>query len=308
MGAHYYIRWRNTVTDDVTKLGRIVECQANDVRAIRINGVIEGKPQELAFERLDHPIPGIPPAADLEQWQWKMSSPLAGVADPALIRRIASALCELYDPIPVRSSDFRLGPEEKKLEATLATSVGEAKVHFEFGVLSRPSTVIRYFGFGQERTVRIPDLFLETISLPIEKYRNKKVLNLDADNIQRATLKVEGKERFTLERAGGDWKVFQNGKEKGAGNAEAGKFVNRISTLEAIEIVAEGFYAPECNSLKANALVQVQDVLGKVSEIRFAYSPNSDLTACSTRGSQKFRIHRDFLPYLDISTKNVLPK
>jgi hypothetical protein len=312
MSAHYYIRWRNTVTDDVTKIGRLVECQPNDVRAITIHQLTGGREEDLAFERLDHPEPGIPAVAAVDRWQWKMKTPVAGEADPAVIRRIASTLCELYDPIPVRASDFkpetltrRLG---RQLDATLATPSGEAKVSVDFGALTDRTTVIRYRGFGKESTVRIPDLFLETVSLPVDDYRNKKVMRTDADNVQQATLVIDGKERFTLERAGADWKVLLGGKEKGEGSDEAAKFVNRVSTVRAIGIDSEGISPQDCSALKARAVVDVRDVLGKVEEVRFAYGPRTDVTACSSLGSQKFHVHHDLVPFLDVPLKMVLKK
>ena len=53
LGAHYYIRWKNTVTDDVTKIGRLVECQPNDARELTLHQVTSGKAEELSFRRAD---------------------------------------------------------------------------------------------------------------------------------------------------------------------------------------------------------------------------------------------------------------
>ena len=48
--------------------------------------------------------------------------------------------------------------------------------------------------------------------------------------------------------------------------------------------------------------------MGQEEEARFAYGPKGDVTACSSLGTQKFRVHRDLIPFLDVPLKAVRAK
>lgn len=311
LGAHFYIRWKNTVHDDVTKISRAVECQPNDFRALTLVQADGNKREEIRLERVDSPTGGLPSAVALAQWQWKIASPLAGEADAVLIRRIAATICELYDPIPVRETDFQPETATRRLarevSAVLVSSGQEKKIKFEFGAWQDRQTVVRYTNESQKvRTLKIPDRFLQVTSVPPEEFRNLRVMRLDGDNVQRAVLRIDGKERFTLERAGADWSVLIAGKEKGQGSEEADRFVNRLSTLKALSVEEEGFSREACAKMPAKAVISFLGVADKDEELRFQYGAQGDLTGCSTRGTQKFRVHRDLVKYVDIPIRKVL--
>lgn len=311
MGAHFYIRWKNTVTDDVTKISRMVECQPNDLRSLVIQQAVEGKTEELRLERVDQPETGVPAVTAMARWEWRFTQPVTGEADPTLVRRIASTICELYDPIPVRPDDFHpeVSPNRlaRRVEAKLVAEGKEQTVAFEFGVLADRNTVIRYHdGSGKERTYKIPDRFLQVASVPPEGLRNLRVMKIEADNVQQATLKIDGKERFTLERAGADWKVLQAGKEKGEGSEEAERFVNRLSTLRALDVESPAYSSSDCLAAKAKVVFSVHAIGGREETLRFDYGRGGDVAGCSTLGSQKFRVHRDLVKYLEIPVGKVL--
>ncbi len=311
LGAHFYIRWKNTVTDDVTKVSRMVDCQPNELRALTIEQSAEGKTERLHFDRVDQAPPGMPAATALARWEWKYSAPLGGEADPVLVRRIASTICELYDPIPMKAEDFHpeTSPDRlvRRLEAKLVSDGKERNLSFEFGALADRSTVVRYRGeAGPERTFKIPDRFSQVASVAPDTFRNLRVMKIEADNVQRATLQIDGKERFTLERAGAEWKVLVAGKEKGDGAEEADRFVNRISTLRALGVESPAYTADDCRAARAKAVFSVHAIGGREEVLRFNYDRAGDVAGCSTLGTQKFRVHRDLVKYLDVPVRKVL--
>jgi len=309
LGMHFYIRHKNTITDDVTKIGRLAECQPNDARVVTIQQNTDGKPLELRFERIDRPLPGVPAVAAVERWIWVMRTPVSGVADPAAVRRIISTLCELYDPQPVRAADFEPETATRRLARKVEVTFENGKTStVEFGKLVSRSTVIRYGGPEGDRAVRIPDSFLEVVSLPPGEYKNLRVMRLEADSIQQAVLSVDGRDRFTLERAGADWKVLQGGKVLGGGSNEASKFLNRVSTLRAIGVVSEDYPEERCARLAPKVRVSLFDISGRQEVVRYAYGPAGDVLACSSLGAQEFKIHRDMIPYLEISAQSLLEK
>lgn len=309
LGMHFYIRHKNTVTDDVTKIGRLAECQPNDARVVTVQQYNDGKPVELRFERIDHPAAGVPAVAAVERWIWVMRTPVAGVADPAAVRRIISTLCELYDPQPVRAEEFRPETATRRLARKVEVAFDNGRTStVEFGMLTDRSTVVRYSGPEGDKVVRIPDGFVEVASLPTGEYKNLRVMRLEADNIQQAVLNIDGKERFTLERAGADWKVLQDGKMLGRASDEAGKFINRVSTLRAIGVISEDFPGEACSRLAPKVKVNLLDISGRQEVVRYAYGATGDVIACSSLGAQEFKVHRDMVPYLEINAKSLLAK
>jgi hypothetical protein len=313
LGAHYFIRWRNTVNDDVTKISRLVGCHANELRELSIQQGGGGVTETLRFTRADKPDPALPPATALLRWEWSYQQPLTGEAEPVLLRRIAYTICELYDPIPLREGDMR--PDTRtflhaeRLEAVLATDKGPEKISFEFGAVAADHTgVVRFHGPGGERVFRIPANLQVAASQPPAKYRNLRVMRLEADNVERAVLKIGGAERFTLERAGADWAVLLGGKKKGTGSEEAGKFVNRISTLQALAVEDPDFSPESCETMPAKAVLELSGVAGREERLRFYYGQGPDLVACSSVRRAKFRVHQDLLQFLDIPLKAVLAR
>mgnify|MGYP003349266913 FL=1 len=143
------------------------------------------------------------------------------------------------------------------LQFSLESSVGKRSFELQFGALRPDQTVeARLIRDGKPAGVfALPLILSQMVSLPNEAYRNLKVLRMEADNVQRAKLSIEGKERFTLERAGSDWKVFSGGRALGDGSEEAGRFLNRMTTLRGIGIAAEGQTSRDCDGMRARAKI-----------------------------------------------------
>ncbi len=318
MGAHYWIRWKNTVHDDVTKLGRLAECEPHTIRRISITQVVGGNREDLEFERVDQQTEGVPAVASYAQAEWRFVKPARGEADTTLLRRIASTVCELYDPILIRPGELDMGTGSEldhrlaaALDVELAGKNGKTeKLKFEFGRIGNDRLVmVSLKGPGdQEKAARIPAQLLQASSFSPENYQSLQVMRTHADNIQTATLLIDGKERFTLERLGADWKLIEKGKDKGAASEEANKFVNRVATLKGLEVLDPSYGADRCRAGNAKAILQVSGVAGREESVRFDYGRAGDIAACSTSRTMKFRVHRDLLRYLDISAKSLARK
>lgn len=309
LGAHYWLRWKRTVRDDVTKVGRLVDCEPNSVRSVTIErNAAEGK-EALAFERADTPAPGTTAAVGFAQADWRLRSPLAGEADGALLRRISSTVCELWDPVLVREREVGEPAATVGLARSLRLGLadgGTIEVGFGAAGADRMVPIKVKDAEGKVKTARIPDLLLQTASRPTQEYRSRLVMRMEADNVQQATLKIDGKERFTLERAGADWVVLAGGRKLGASPGEAGKFVNRIATLQALEVLEPQYGPKQCRTLKAKAELGLRGVAGREETVIFDYGRGGDVAACSTARTMKFRVHRDLVKYLDVSPKALL--
>lgn len=304
LGAHYWIKWRRTLHDDVTKVGRFVSCEPNQIRLIEVERTTPMlQPEKLKFERVDRADPGVPEAILFARSDWRYRSPLTGEAEASTLRRIASSLCELWDPILIQ--------EPKAFQSlTKISFLTETGGRGSLSV-SQPGEdrlVIAKFESpsGETKFAKIPDLIYRVVGIPVEDFRTKRVVRMEADNVQRATLIFSGKERFTLERAGAGWVILFGEERIGTGGASAGKFVNRLATLQALDVIEPEFSAQECKKLKARATVNLAGVAGREETVVLDYGRGGDIAACSTGRNMKFRVHRDLVKYIDISPRALM--
>jgi hypothetical protein len=312
LGAHFYIRWKNRVTDDVSKVTQLVACDANEVRGIKIFTSKGDKESELSFVRVDQPGGGVPPAAQLAASEWKYESPLTGEADATAMIRFASMFCEIYDPAPTRDEEYAPGaaPVDR-----VVFDLGSKGIHtLRFGKTAEERMVVtRYEGpDGSSRTVKIPPKIMQLASQEPKLYLNTRVMRMTADNINVATVYRGDKESFSLERQGDGWKILIDGKEVGPGSEEAQKFVNRLSTLKAIKVDAEALSPTNCERAQSRMSVELEGVGGREEAIFFQYKPEGkgkgkpgDITVCNTARDALFTVHRDLIPYLEVPVEKL---
>jgi hypothetical protein len=309
LGAHYWIRWRNRVTDDVTKISRLVNCEANDVRGIQIVRPKNknGKEQTLAFDRADQPKEGVPAAAQMLFAEWKFLPPDHGEADAVVLNRLASMFCELYDPIPVRDEEFKPAAAAEKIVYRLANGESHA---IQFGqVGSDRLELIRYQDpAGAEKTFKIDPKMLQLSTLDKGEYLNMRVMRMNADNVNVVSVYQGNREKFTLERTGDGWRVMVGGNEVGPGSEEARKFVNRLTTLKALKADEESLSPAQCERAQSRMSAEVQGVGDRKEAVFFQYKKTGPITVCDTARDALFTVHRDFIPYLETPLEKIKAK
>lgn len=303
LGAHFYIRWKNRVEVDTIKTSKLIDCEPNQVRTIRIQQSANGKDESMVFARADEPQAGVPPAAQLARAIWQLDNEKKAEADASLLNRIASQLCEIYDPIPQRAEDFKpVNPEfrGRKVELNLGAN-GKSDVHsIEFGTVGPDrQNVVRYLSAKGERVVKISPQLLELVSLAPNKYVSSRVLRMKADDIQQITAVIDGKERFSLERNGADWRLTVNGKEA-KGHEDPVHYVNRLSTLLAMEV--KPGKASDCTAKPHKVSLQLLGLGGRKETAAFDYGKSGMIAACDSARDAAFAVHRDMLKYLDLTS------
>jgi hypothetical protein len=304
LGAHFYIRWKNKASDDVSKATQLVACDPNEVRTIKI---FRKDDKELSFTRADQAAAGVPPAAQLAAAEWKYESPLVGEADAAVMIHFASMFCEIYDPAPVRDEEFTPGAGAAD---RIVFGLGEKGEHtLRFGKAAEERMVVtRYEGNGSSRTVKMQPKIMQLASQEPGAYLNMRVMRMAADNINLATVYHGTKEIFTLERQGDGWRLMASGKEIGPGSEEAQKFVNRLSTLKALKVDSEALSPTNCERAQSKISVEFSGVGGRKEALFFQYKPEAKnkknpaiVTVCNTARDALFTVHRDLIPYIELS-------
>jgi hypothetical protein len=299
MGGHYWIRWKNRITDDTTKSTRLVECDPNQIAKMTITQSLQGEKTELSFERVDARAEGLNSSAQLAASDWRFVG--KGEADLLVVSRMASMLCELYDPIPMRAQEAALAADSRHAQNLVfeLSDKGETK-----------SLEIRFIAPTQDRMMLVeyqgkfykilPELF-RLSSQETKHYLNYRVVRMSPDTIHAASFIVDGKERFTLEREGAEWRILAAGKVMGRGSEEAGRFVNRISTLRALEIAASDFSRESCEKEKHKVRVELSGLANKKETVYFsgAKSKQDKISACSTGRLARFMVHQDLMKYLN---------
>jgi hypothetical protein len=304
MSAHYWLRWKNQNSYDSVKLSKLVDCDPNSVRSLKIVQRENDKEEELIFERKDVPEPGVPAAALLARAEWMQTAPVPSEGDTLKLNHLASMVCEIYDPIPLRASEMKMSFTKERravrLEAGVETSPQRlATSVFEFGMVTADRLNLVQFSGEKTRTVKIPTQLLKLSSLPPAQFKNYRVARLSADNIEHATVRMDGKDRFVLERDGPGWRITAGAKKSVSASVEADRYVNRIATLLALKADFAPTGGPDCEKGNHKVAVELYAVGGRTEILGFDYGKKGEVSACSSARSAYFKIHRDMVAYLE---------
>lgn len=305
MLGHFALRSWNQRKASVSEATKLVNCDPGKIQSVRIiqpSAVASEATKELVFERIDSPDPSLPALAQFAKADWRLISPRKIEADSSILNRLTSLVCEQYNPLILKPDSFALS--ESKDSRALKISYrffGQEKDSGEihFGLVTADRMNIVQLKTGSESTVaKVPLSLLEASSMPEVSFENRRVLKMSADNIQTATVFKDGKESFTVQRAGADWKVLQAGKEIGEGSAEAGKYVNRLSTLRGIDILDAEFAPEKCEKEKTNYRVEFVGVANRKETLFLNAAKGKPISSCSSERTAKFKIHEDILKYI----------
>jgi len=302
MGAHYWIRWRNSVTGDVTKISRLVDCDPNQVRLIKITQRRATDEVALSFSRTDKPRSGLSSSAQVSFSEWDFLSPLTGEADASVMVRFASMFCDTYDPIPTSEDQFIPGSSPvEKIEFSLEGGKNSGLHTLIFGGISNDRmSVVKYVPpSGDQRTVKIPPKIMQQASLEPVSFLNMKVVRMSADNVIRAAVFFKAKEQFVLEREGDGWNVIAEGRPPVAGSGEAAKYVNRLTTLRALKVDKEALSPSACEANSSQVRVELFGVGDRRETLFFQYGKRGPVSACNSARETLFTVHRDLIQYIE---------
>lgn len=310
LGAHFYIRWKNTVTDDVSKISRLVDCDPNELKALKISPKGGNPDGELVFQRSDQPRAGLSPSIQLSFSEWKLANP-KGEADSGMMIRFASMFCELYDPIPTKESEFTPGEaaaEKIVFDLQGGNQPGEHTLFFGNTSSDRLNVVKYRAPNGDERFLKIQPKILQLAGLAPKEFLNMKVMRMSADNVMVASVFDGQKEKFTLERQDDGWRVLNAGKLLGKGSVEAAKYINRLTTLRAIKVNEEALSPTACDPTASRMRVQLSGVEDRKETLYFQYGKTGNLSVCNSARDALFTVHRDLVPYIEAPTKELIEK
>lgn len=308
LGLHFYLRHKRTITDDVTKLGRLAECDPNTISRIQINRDKES----VTYERKDEATAGTPASLSLSNSEWYATGTIKGEADSSLLSRFATMVCETYDPIPARESDFAELPEPTKASIAFSEIKEGKNINHLIGFGAQTSdrmTLIRYVSpDGGVKVFKIPTKLYQLVSQPAKSTLNRRVARVKSDNIMKMVVKNKKKEIFQLERTDSGWAVIEKNKNLGVSPEEADKFINRLTTLNAVEISSDGLSPQYCEPGSADWELQMSGVTAamQAESVFFTVNKTGPLKACSSARNTLFFVHRDFLKYLQVSPKSLL--
>lgn len=304
MAGHYWIRWRNRVADDTTKTNRLVECDPNQVTRIRITQGTEN----LSFNRVDNKQEGMPANAQLARSEWRFSGEEGKEADAPALARVASMFCQIYDPVPMRSANAAPAAGSGRADSIFieTSEKGEAR-QYELRYLTETQDKMILVEYQGKAYKIMKELFLAA-SLPPGAFVNYRVARMTPDSIQAASFIIDGRERFTLEREGSDWRVLSAGKVMGKGSDEAGRFVNRISTLLALEVKDAQISAEQCEKGAHKVRVELTGLANRRETIYFDNKAPAKgrLSACSTARPSLFMVHADLMKYFNQPVKKLM--
>jgi hypothetical protein len=306
MGAHFYIRWKNTVTDNVTKIAKLIPCEPNDIVSFEF-GATSGELQEV--RRVDQKKEGEPAIVQFENSEWKlMGSPMIE-ADQALATAIVSGACEIYDPVPTRESEF-LETKGSIKKLVIRTTISEKQEVWNLEFASSESNRDIFLKAtdpkGSVKFYKTQSKLLPLISRSPKEMANLRFMRMQADNINKVVVSLKGRSDFSMERNGDNWDILSGGKKIGKGSEEATKFVNRFTTLRAIGANYGELNPSLCDPKIAKASVVIEGIANKKEILFFDYGKTGAIRGCNSEREAVFTIHQDFIPYLSADVKTLL--
>lgn len=305
LGAHFYIRESKKIKTDTAILTRLLDCEPNNVKRIKL---YNSQGHEIAFDRVDDLVNGMPSTAQFGMAEWDISMPDMGEGDTQAINRVASTTCESFNPVPINKSSWKgkasnegitsyieLGfikdEHEKRARLSFGESYPDKTVDIELKVDEREP---EYF--------RISSKLFNLINEEEKNWKNFKITRMPNDSIQVVSVFLKNQEKFTLEREGISWRKKIGSIDKGLVSEEANKYVNRISTLRALDIKNPNLGKANCES-KAKDFKIIFRGLNNNSEIIVINKSKNHLFACSSARDSEFIVHGDMLKYLPTSIK-----
>jgi hypothetical protein len=278
---------------------RLIDCDPNQVRGIR---VLRKDGRTLEFHRLDQPRPGVPAAAQLAMAQWRMTGNPETEADASVLSRIASMACDLYNPAPAEGVAFGESAGSAKSLELVTQKDGVAVIHsLDFGgFTANRQALVRYrAGVGDTGVqAQVTPKLLQLSSLEPDEYRNLKVLRFNGDQMMMVSLVAGKQERFTLERDGAGWSIYQKNRKIADGGERANQYVNRFGTLRAL--AAKPAAGVKCDALPYKFKLSFGGVGSRGEELFLDYDKSGPVRACNSARDSLFEVHRDLLQYVDV--------
>lgn len=289
------------------------ECRAKEVREvkIRVAHAESGETDTSArIVRMDSPDPDLPEAVTSSAAVWEVVEPQLGEADALFMQRITGGLCYLPTARRIKNPDFRaLGLDRPQAEVTFhLPGTKTPDWNFQFGAPLPERRVAMRIARGNEPalTYSVPENFFRLLTSPTERLRNRRVLRMPLDRIDAVKVRAEGKERFVIERAGADWRLLRDGAEVRVSSDSLVKFVNRLGTLRALDVVEKEVAPDDCRQIADAVEVEFEAMNKKTETLYFGRpaDPSGEkrerMLACGTERKSLFGVHRDLWRYLNV--------
>ena len=318
--------WRSGVTARESEQYRIPPaCVSQDVRELTVEVAHAesggASPDSVRLVRTDTPDPDLPEAAVNLRASWEITEPNLGEADALFAQRIIGDLCYLPTAQRIERPDLSaLGLENPRAQVKLEIdSLGpQPKViwKFQFGsALPDRRVSLRIERAGEPSlTYSIPDKFFQLLTVPADRFRNRRVLHMPLDRIDAVKVIADGRERFQLERAGADWRLLAGGKELPASTDAIVSFVNRLGTLRALEVLESRVSAEDCRKQAAAFELRFEGMDRSQETVRFGRprDPSGEnrerILACGSARRSLFGVHRDLWKYLNVGAESFRPR
>lgn len=299
-GGRAWMYWQDLRARSAPLSARLIECDPNDVRGIRI---LQKDGKTLEFHRNDAPRPGVPTAALLAASQWQIQSNPVEEAEASILSRLSSIACDLYNPTSAEGETFAASAGNAvTLELVLQREGNSSSHAIDFGPYTADrQSLVRYRGPSGGRLLHVTPKLLQLASLPAEEFKNLKVLRQGADQAMKATLFEGQKERFSLERNGAGWSIHAGGKLVGAGGEKASQYVNRLGTLRALSAKPAG--GTKCEASPYKIRIALEGIGGRAEDLYLDYGKAGNIRACDSARDTIFEVHRDLLKYVDVPAK-----
>ena len=297
-------------------------CDPNQIREFKLTRFFaQEEREEIIFKRTDPERVGSSETAQRIRTQWSIAQPNYGEAETSMAQRIVSSVCDMPRAVRIKSPNFtKLGLVDPLIEVSFTIPSEEEEYfvnwRYSFGKELPGKKMSMMFSADNVRTMAftVPRNLKRFLSPPSKSFRNRRVMQMPLDTVDFMRVSMEGKERFTLERAGSEWKIIVNQEEMGTANKTASQFVNRLGTLRAMDILDSNLDSDKCGRLNHIFAIDVEGVGNRKERILFAKPKELvgrkriRILACSSRRTTLFGVHSDMWNYLAVDVNSLKRK
>lgn len=304
-----FVYWYKKVYLRPHFVGGLKFCNGNRIRSFEISRRDSaGNIERFRFERREDLPTDIPEAVAQLRAEWVIVEPKLGEADGRFAQRLSGAFCGFATAWEMRGKSA--DPEAIQAQITLWEEDKAEAVVLKVGKILPNQYVELLPELGTRRLplYAVSENFARLLQIPAHHMRNRRVMRSTLDMADAIKVEYRGAGRLQLERQGADWRVKQTSGSVPAVK-EPDRFINRIGSLQAIEVENKDSSAEECATLASDVTVTIESISRPPETIRFAHQPGGEknkdagIIACSSRRQALFRVHNDLWKHLGPNTK-----
>ncbi len=286
-------------------------CDKNDITHFTLSQINGDKKDSNTFRRTNPIKKNIPDSARDLSAAWEFIEPDLGEADAQVLQRLVGSICSLPLGRAIPSRDKKkLGLDNPRIKGSLQKPQPDDLPqvwHFQVGgkYTSRTVAIFLKKNDGSSAVYEAPLGLEKLLQSNTQRFLNRRVMRMPLGNVNYVNVQFAKRKGFTLERGSLDWKMLVEGETVAAPSDEIRRFVNRLGTLRALDILKKSVTEKKCRKLADAAIVQIEGIGNHKETLYFsepqdlANKKRKRMLTCNSQRKSLLGVHKDMWMYLN---------